>query len=274
MRFALNLPPFGPFADVRKLVDLAVRAEEAGWDGFFLWDHMAAEPAQPIADPWVALGAIAVRTSRIRIGTMVTPLPRRRPWKLARETATLDRLSAGRLILGVGLGFVEMEFGAFGDETDPRVRGDMLDEGLEVLTGLWSGDPFSYDGQHYQVTKATFLPAPLQQPRIPIWVAGMWPNKRPLRRAARWDGVFPIDPNPSQRRLSPDDFRDVLAYVGRHRASTAPFEVSHGAITSGNDRAADADLVKSYAHAGVTWWHEGIYPGREDRIQLGPPVLA
>src|SRR3954468_19670952 len=147
MQFAINTPNFGSFADVRLLAELAREAEDAGWDGFFVWDHIGGSSLQaiPMADPWVALTAMAMATSRVKLGPIVTPLPRRRPWKLARESVTLDHLSQGRLILGVGLGDpVATEFGSFGDETDPRRPAAMLDEGLEVLTGLWRGEPFSF----------------------------------------------------------------------------------------------------------------------------------
>jgi len=160
MHFALNLPHFGPHADARLLADLARQAEDTGWDGFFIWDHVAMPEAAPVVDPWVALTSCAMRTSRIRLGTMVTPLPRRRPWKLARETASLDQLSGGRLTLGAGTGLFEQEFGDLGEESDPKARGDMLDEALEVLTGLWSGKPFSHEGRHYRLRDAHFLPPP------------------------------------------------------------------------------------------------------------------
>src|SRR5689334_9455775 len=153
MYYGINLPPFAEFGDARVLADLAVEAEIAGWDGFFIWDHMVFDPTwHPIVDPWVGLAAVAMRTTRIRLGTMLTPLPRRRPWKLARETVALDRLSEGRLILGVGIGDpVQWEFGFFGEPTDAKQRASMLDEGLQVLTGLWSGALFSFSGEHYQL---------------------------------------------------------------------------------------------------------------------------
>jgi alkanesulfonate monooxygenase SsuD/methylene tetrahydromethanopterin reductase-like flavin-dependent oxidoreductase (luciferase family) len=182
MQYGLYLPNYGVFGDVRLLADLAREAEAVGWDGFFLWDHIAEQYEDtttmlPMIDPWVALAAIAMQTEKLRIGTTVTPLPRRRPWKLARETVSIDRLSNGRLILGVGIGAGELEWDHLGEETDLRSRGQMLDEGLDILTGLWSGEPFSYSGKHYQIEHAQFLPTPVQQPRIPIWVGGLWGNK-------------------------------------------------------------------------------------------------
>jgi len=187
MRFALYVEITGLLGYPQTLARLAREAEAAGWDGFFIWDIFGGDSAAPapVVDPWIALAAIAATTERIRFGTMVTPLPRRRPWKLAREAVSLDHLSGGRLILGVGIGAMPEEFARFGDEPDPRKRAEMLDEGLEVLTGLWSGEPFSFHGRYYWVEEATLLPRPVQQPRIPIWVAGIWPHKPPFRRAAR-----------------------------------------------------------------------------------------
>jgi alkanesulfonate monooxygenase SsuD/methylene tetrahydromethanopterin reductase-like flavin-dependent oxidoreductase (luciferase family) len=177
---AIFLPPFDQLADPRVLVELAEAAEERGWDGFFLWDHIAYRaPVRAVADPWIALAAIAGATEMLRLGPMVTPLPRRRVQKLARETVTLDHLSGGRLTFGVGLGGAEdIELEPFGEEVDPRKRARLLDERLERLTELWGGE---------------FEPTPMQQPRIPVWVAARWPNRRPVRRAARWDGLFVID---------------------------------------------------------------------------------
>jgi len=178
-RRAIFVAPFGELADPRRLADLAVAAEDRGWDGFFVWDHIRYTDVGPVADPWVALSAVACATESVRIGPLVTPLARRRVHKLARETVTLDHLSGGRLVLGVGLGSDSHgELGPFGEESDPRERARLLDDGLERLTAYWGGE---------------FEPSPVQRPRIPIWVAARWPNRRPVRRAARWDGLFPID---------------------------------------------------------------------------------
>ena len=195
MRFAIHVPNFGDFQDLRATATLARDAEAAGWDGFFLWDHLqyGKRTSHPTVDPWVCLAAIATQTQRIRLGPLVTPIPRRRRWKLARETVSLDHLSGGRLILGVGLGFPpDAEFASFGEDPDARTRAQKLDEGLDVLTGLWSGKPFAYAGQQVRVQQTRFRPPSLQQPRIPIWVAGSWGKATaPFRRAARWDGVCP-----------------------------------------------------------------------------------
>jgi alkanesulfonate monooxygenase SsuD/methylene tetrahydromethanopterin reductase-like flavin-dependent oxidoreductase (luciferase family) len=185
-RRGVFIAPFDELAEPAVVAELAARAEDRGWDGFFLWDHVVyREPVRSIADPWVTLAAVAVATRRIVLGPLVTPIARRRPHKLARETVTLDRLSGGRLVLGVGLGSGrsgDFDAARFGEEEDPRRRARLLDEGLERLLAYWDGE---------------FEPAPVQRPRIPIWVATRWPHRRPLRRAARFDGLFPIEvPDP------------------------------------------------------------------------------
>ena len=226
MRFAMYVPNFDTFGSVHTLVALAQAAEAAGWDGFFLWDHLLpdADSAHgPVADPWIALTAIAGATSRLRFGALVTPFPRRRPWKLARETVTLDHYSAGRLVVGAGIGGDWWrEYSAVGESRDDRTRGAMLDEGLDVLTGLWTGTPLTYKGTYYTVEDAHFLPPPYQTPRIPIWIAGVWPGTRPFRRAARWDGIIPTGRTGTP---SPDDIRQMRAYIDHYRTATTPFDV-------------------------------------------------
>ena len=276
MHFAINTPNFALYSDVRLLAELAQEAEEAGWDGFFIWDHIGAGPEwpAPIADPWVALAAMAMSTKRIKIGPIVTPLPRRRPWKVARETVTLDHLSNGRLILGVGIGSDQgREFSCFGEATDDKLHGEMLDEGLEVLTRLWRGKTFSYEGKHYQLADARFLPTPVQHPRIPIWLAGVWPNKKPFRRAAQWDGISAMG---RDYELAPQDFREITAYLKAHRSNEAPFDVIAAGHTTGTDKEKDVATVRPFAEAGVTWWQE-CFDGSNSleqvrtRIHLGPP---
>jgi alkanesulfonate monooxygenase SsuD/methylene tetrahydromethanopterin reductase-like flavin-dependent oxidoreductase (luciferase family) len=282
VRYAVNVPNFGPYADPRTVAALAADAEAAGWDGLFIWDHVTFIKVWTleIGDPWIILTAAALATERIRLGTLVTPLPRRRPSKLARETVTLDRLSGGRLVLGVGLGAPpEDEYGTFGEATDPRTRASKLDEGLEVLTGLWSGRPLTFHGRHYQVDDVTFHPTPAQQPRIPVWVAGEWPGTGPFRRAARWDGVAPMKAGGSPESLTPAEVSGVVELVGAHRSGRGPFEVVVGGITEGRDPAADRDAVAALADAGATWWSEWLTPLRGDlevvraRVRHGPPRI-
>lgn len=194
MRYGIELAPWGDYTAPRALAALARDAETAGWDGLFLWDAMLHdEQGLPKADPWIALAAVALGTERIRLGPMVTPLARRRPWHVAREAVTLDHLSGGRLILGVGLGDPsEGEFAWFGEPgIDHRTRARMLEEGLAILAGLWRGEPFAHVGEYYTLHEMTFLPRPVQFPRIPVWVGGWWLNRAPLRRAVRWDGFHP-----------------------------------------------------------------------------------
>lgn len=287
MKFGLYVPPFGEYANARVLANLAKDAEDAGWDGFFTWDHLAFDwISAPVVDPWVAYTAIAMTTQRIRFGPLVTPLPRRRPWKLARETVSLDHLSGGRLILGVGLGGGPAENAAFGEPYEPKELAGRLDEGLDVLTGLWRGEPFHYEGRYYQVKESLFLPAPLQSPRIPIWVGGFWPHRGPFRRAAKWDGVFPLNLNQDEF-LSPEQIREIVAYVHGCRGSDTPFDVAHSGFSSGSDPARARDQVAPYAEAGVTWWLDNINPWRfgwdmkgawpfeamRERILQGPPIL-
>jgi alkanesulfonate monooxygenase SsuD/methylene tetrahydromethanopterin reductase-like flavin-dependent oxidoreductase (luciferase family) len=289
MRFGISVPPFADFSDPRVLADLAQDAENAGWDGFFIWDHIFFDPTfHPMADPWVALAAVAMNTQRMRIGTMITPIARRRPWKLARETVSVDRLSNGRLILGVGLGDpVQWDFGFFDEVTDAKVRAHRLDEGLDILTGLWQAEPFSYQGEQYNIKEVIFRPGPAQSPRIPIWVGGWWPNKPPLRRAARWDGVCAAKWG---QPMTPEEWSELLAYVQTYRTSSEPFDAVHSGATPGDDPAQAAALVKPYAEAGVTWWVEPIDPWRfgwsyevpwdpqatvlmRERVHQGPPRL-
>jgi alkanesulfonate monooxygenase SsuD/methylene tetrahydromethanopterin reductase-like flavin-dependent oxidoreductase (luciferase family) len=265
MKYGLYLPNHGPYGDARAVADLAQDAENAGWDGFFLWDHVAPldEDRNPLpcVDPWLALTAAAMQTTSITLGTTVTPLPRRRPHKLARETVTLDRLSGGRLILSVGIGLGRGEWDFLGEETDLRRRGRMLDEGLEVLVGLWSGEPFEFDGEHYHIKGVQFLPTPLQEPRIPVWVGGEWPNKRPFRRMARWDGMFPLFNvwGPEQEPV----YAQAVAFVQAERARLGlkgPFDVIKMGMTPGDDLAGAAAIVDAAAKAGATWWLELLMP--------------
>ncbi len=295
MHYGVIVPNFGDYFDPRKLAELARGAEDAGWDGFFLWDHVVVWPT-PIVDPWVALSAIALATERIRIGTLVTPLPRRRPTKLARETVSLDHLSRGRLTLGVGIGAGPWEWDYLGEETDLRVRGAMLDEALDLLADLWRGEPVLHEGRFYtfrgdggpddpEIAPTPFLPQPVQQPRILIWVGGAWPNRAPFRRAARWDGVVPTKRGEGMvNHLSPDEVRDIVAYVDRHR-DDGPFDVVVAGRTSGTDRNEDAAHVQRYADAGATWWLEDVSPWAfewewegpwpmtemDRRVHAGPP---
>lgn len=279
MKYAFDTPQFGAYASPRLLAQLAHEAEEAGWDAFFLWDHIQVGWPDAVADPWIALAAMAMTTSRILLGPIVTPLYRRHPWKLARETVTLDHLTGGRVVLGVGLGDdVFGEIRTFDGPMDPRTRAAMLDEGLAVLLGLWSAERFSFEGKHYNVRDAQFLPAPVQKPRIPIWVAGTWPRKPPFRRAARFDGMLPISGD-IETSLTPSQVRDLVAFIKGVRTSDAPFEVIQSGETTGENSEQDRAIVVPYEEAGATWWFESRLPWRtspekvRERIRRGPPRL-
>ena len=262
-----------PFGDALAAAELAQLAEQAGWDAFFVYEMIWG------VDAWVSLTAAAMRTERIRLGTMLTPLPWREPWKLASETATLDRLSGGRLILAVGLGAVDTGTGAFGLPTDRRRRAELLDEGLEVLTGLWSGQPFGFQGQHYHLTPAPRpAPTPAQRPRIPIWVVGAWPRERSMRRALRYDGVLPnVMGDAGMRAPTVEDVRAMSAFVAARRSESTPYDIVVEGTTPGDDPARAAATTRPWAEAGATWWIEGPWQWADDReavrrrIEQGPP---
>jgi alkanesulfonate monooxygenase SsuD/methylene tetrahydromethanopterin reductase-like flavin-dependent oxidoreductase (luciferase family) len=243
--------PFEELSEPALVAELAVKAERRGWDGFFVWDHVAyKQPVKALADPWVTLAAVASKTERLIIGPLVTPIPRRRPHQLARETVTLDRLSGGRLVLGVGLGSEvtgEFDPDRFGEEGDPRARARLLDDGLERLLAYWDGG---------------FEPRPVQRPRIPIWVAARWPNRRPLRRAARYDGLFPIDlPGPDALAELADEIN------GMRGAEAGPYD-----LVAEHPPGADP---APWIDAGATWCLTGFdrQPTRaevEEAIEVGP----
>lgn len=277
MRFGINVPQVGPYGDPGVLARLAREAENAGWDGFFIWDHINVGWPDPVADPWIALAAIATSTERIRLGPLVTPLFRRHPWKVARETVTLDHLSNGRLTLGVGLGGDWFgEISSFNGPMDDRIRAAMLDESLAILTGLWSGEKFSFDGEYYKVRETQFLPGPLQRPRIPIWLAGTWPKRKPFYRAIRFDGTVPMKAE-IEKPLSPEDTKQIAEFVARHRNTEGPFEIVIGGQIPADDPARAHELAAEFAEAGATWFLESTLPWKQPleafraRIAAGPP---
>ncbi len=283
MRYGITLPNMD--YDAQVIADLAVDAEEAGWDGVFVWDCINMRN-QSTHDPWMILAAIAARTRHVRLGTLITPLSRRRPWKVARETVTLDHLSHGRFILPVGLG--ETSDGGFsnvGEELDRKKRAHMLDESLDILDGLWSGEPFSYDGEHYHMKEMTFLPRPVQSPRIPIWVVGAWNRKKSMQRALRYDGIIPakMDADGSFADMTPGDLRAMKAYIEEQRTLTTPFDVVIEGETPGDNAEKAAAILQPLADAGVTWWLEAVWQtpekeagaeGMRRRIKQGPVGLA
>ena len=289
MRFSINIPNFGDFADPRAVARVAAAAEGAGWDALFVWDHVVhlkrERRGDPFGDPWILLTAAALVTSRLRLGTLLTPVARRRPEQLARQVATVDGLSGGRMIFAAGLGGpIEDEFGSFGDTTDPAVLAERLDEGLDLLRRYWSGEPVTHHGRHYQVDDVTLLPATVQRPRPPIWIGGFWPHRAPMRRAARWDGAAPLFTTARHGVVPPvDQVRELVSYVLTHRADAAdrPFEIVIGGRTPGDPAKARA-IVEPLVEAGATWWDERQLQTSDDlhrltsvlrRIDHGPPAL-
>ncbi|TCO65579.1 LLM class flavin-dependent oxidoreductase [Actinocrispum wychmicini] len=285
MRFSVSIPNFGDFADPEAVAVLAQAVEHAGWDALFVWDHMVHEKrlAREIADPWILLTAAAMVTSRIKLGTMVTPVARRRPQKLAREVTTLDRLTGGRMILGVGLGDpVDDEYGAFGEPTDRRELAARLDEGLEVLDRLWSGERTTYEGTYLTVRDVVFRPTPVQRPRVPIWVGGRWPNKAPMRRAARWDGAVPIMAGAWQAELPVlAEVQAMGAYLRQARRDAGRAEEPFDVVIGGSSPDGTWPLLADLATEGVTWWDERMPFGElldtadpiRRRVDQGPPGL-
>ncbi|MCH8009833.1 MAG: LLM class flavin-dependent oxidoreductase [Chloroflexi bacterium] len=316
MKFGLDLPNMGGAGDPRLLAEIAHEAEESGWDGVFIFDSVLSPgwnsqfPDDPqkraTVDPWITLAAMAMRTERVTLGTMITPLSRRRPWKVARETVTLDHLSNGRLVLPVGLGTVED--GGYinvGEELDRKKRAEMLDESLEIISGLWSGENFAFEGEHYHVKEMRFEPKPVQSPRIPIWVVGAWPRPKSMRRAVRWDGILPIvlpagteataapDVAVAAKRIAdtgvslditPEQIGEIRDYAQRERDSDAPFDIVLEANSSPSRPEQAAETLAKYEEQGATWYLEGIFswlflPPHDvdrmrDRIRKGPPRVS
>ena len=288
MRYSVNVPNFGEFAAAEVFAEVARRAEQAGWDALLVWDHVVEQKdlRREIADPWILLTAAALATRRIRLGTAITPVARRQPSKLAREVATLDRLTGGRMVLGAGLGApVDDEYASFGDTTDTRVLAERLDEGLHALDLLWSGEPVTYRGNQITIDDVVFLPTPVQRPRVPIWVGGVWPNKAPMRRAARWDGAIPTMAGMEAAR-PPDvsEVRELVLFLRGCRAENGladkPFDIVIGGMSPAGPTAGH-DLVGPLADLGITWWDERM-PWGDDleraepilrRIEQGPPRI-
>ena len=286
MRFSINIPNFGDFADANVVARVASEAETAGWDALFVWDHVVHHKnnGRSFGDPWMLLTAAALATERIKLGTLVTPVARRRPQQLARQVATLDNLSRGRVILGAGLGGpIEDEYGAFGEPTDPKLLAERLDEGLHLLDRYWSGEPVTHEGRHYRVDEVALLPTPVQRPRVPVWIGGFWPHRRPMRRAARWDGAVPLFNSAKHGHIPPvDEVRDLVAYVGAQRDGDPDqqFEIVLGGATPPDDAEA-RDVLGPLVEAGATWWDERQIQNERiteldpvlRRIDAGPPAL-
>lgn len=268
-----------PGGDIHAIIDMASEAEEAGWDGVFYWDGICIQEVGLMYDPWVVLAAMAQRTRRVRIGAILTPVSRRRPWKLARETVSVDHLSQGRLVVPVGLGALDDGgFAKVGDATDRKTRAQLLDEGLEILTGLWSGQPFSFQGTHYRLEEMTFVPPPVQTPRIPVWVVGAWPREKSMQRVLRYDGLLPqkFNPDGSGGSVTPADIQAMKAYIEKNRTLTTPFDIISEGETPGDNLEQAVEQIQPYIEAGITWWMEARWGANSinevrARIQQGPP---
>ena len=271
MRFGLSIPNF---AEPERLLEVARAVDGNGWDGFFLWDHIVVDRQSPvpISEPWTVLAAAAMATSRVRLGTLVTPVARRRPWVLARQVTTVDHLSGGRAVLGVGLGVPpDAEYAALGEPADPVRHAALLDEGLTVIDALWSGERVVHDGQHHHVDGVQFVPRPVQRPRVPIWSAAALPARAGVRRAARWDGVAPLHSvGADVRPVTPEELSGIVADMTALRGDDAFEVVAWTVATEAAERAA-------YAEAGATWLIDGPAPGAgwlDDAMDIataGPP---
>ncbi len=277
MRYGIVTANLGGYADPRVAVDLARAAEAAGWEAFFVWDHLGFVRGAPSGDPWVILSAVAASTTHLKLGLAVTPLARRRPQVVANALTSLDLLSDGRVVFGAGLGGVPEEFTAFGEPGEAKKRADMLDEGLTILDGLLSGEPVTHRGQHYSVEGVSLTPRPIQRPRVPIWIGGE--SAPALRRAARWDGwLAPATSHDGTATMakSPERIAEMVAEIRRHRTADTPFEVA----IDGYSEAGDPALPRAYGAAGATWWLESIHDvrGQPDemmaRVKAGRPESA
>jgi hypothetical protein len=272
MRFSVTFGAVGPGRDPRGLAELARIAEDVGWDAVFLEDYLVyqGDASLPTYDPWISLAAMASATSSIRFGTTVTPVPRRRPWKLAAEAVALDHLSGGRLILGVGIGDPSDPFlGRVGEPTDPKELAEKLDEALTVIDALWTGEPVHHSGTHYNLDGVHLTARPLQRPRIPIWVGGNLLVPAVRRRILRWDGSCAYKGATGQSlQITPQDVSDLLAEVAAERGSSAGFDVK---VSGSGDPAA-------LAAAGATWWGRWVPPGEIEGtleiVRAGPPKLS
>ncbi len=271
LRKGVGLPTVGEFGDPAVLLELAVAAEERGWDGVFLWDHLLYhDQSWPVANPTVTLGAIAAGTGRIRLGNLMTILPRRRAQTVAREAVTLDRLSGGRLVFGAALGSMDEEYAAFGEDPALRTRAARLDESLQVLTRLWSGGPVSYRGRYLTVDGVRMVPGPVQRPRIPVWCAGRWPGRAGFRRAARWDGAMPTFADYGRERaVPPEELAAVVEFLRAERGSLDGFDIVMQGWSPRQDPAVYAQVGLTWWIEAMGWWRGGVAEARE-RIAAGP----
>jgi hypothetical protein len=280
MRFGFIIPS----GTAQEIVKLAAEAEDAGWDGVFYYDDIYTDSKTEMSSAWPVMAAIAVTTKKIRFGSLLTAIGRRRPWEVARESVTVDHLSNGRLILPTGLGWVgDGAYTKAGMPSDRRIRAELLDEGLEIIDGLWSGKPFRYSGKHNQLKTMKFIPRPVQRPRIPIWVVGAWPRPKSMRRVLKYDGLIPVikKANGSHGEITPERIREMKEFVARKRIvkgnAREEFDMIKDGMTPGNQQKAK-EIVRPYAESGATWWTETMWGVKRiqnvrERIRAGPPIL-
>jgi len=274
-----------PAGTSKEIVKLASEAEDAGWDGVFYYDDIYTDGRTEMSAAWPIMAAIAMTTKRIRFGSLLTAIGRRRPWEVARESVTVDHLSNGRLILPTGLGWVgDGAYTKAGMPSERRVRAEMLDEGLEILDGLWSGRPFRYTGKYNQLKTMTFLPRPVQRPRIPIWVVGAWPRPKSMCRVLKYDGLIPVIKKADgshEEEIPPEKIREMKEFVESNRMvggrMRREFDIIKDGVTPSNEKKAK-EIVTPYAESGATWWTETMWGVRRisdvrNRIRAGPPIL-
>lgn len=268
------------YGSVDQILEMAKEAENYGWDGVFTWDGISIGETNTY-DPWAILAAMSMITERVRLGAMVFALPRRRPWKVAREAITIDHLSKGRLVMPVAMGATPD--GGISrvntDTEDRKVRAKRLDEALEILKLAWSGETVSFEGEQYQMKDMIFRPKPVQRPRIPIWNVGAWPREKSMQRTIRWDGIIPMDAEDAFAPVGPEMLREIAAWIREHRQADSPFDVVVEGVTDGADVAGTRDRVAPLAEAGATWWIESRWSPEDtpevllERIRQGPPSV-
>jgi hypothetical protein len=271
-----------PNGSSQQIVKLAGEAEKAGWDGVFYYDDIYTDSKTEMSAAWPVMAAIAVTTRKIKFGSLLTAIGRRRPWEVARESVTVDQLSNGRLILPTGLGWVgDGAYTKAGMESDRKIRAELLDEGLEIIDGLWGGKPFSYKGKHNQIKTMTFLPRPVQRPRIPIWVVGAWGRPKSMARVLKYDGLIPVlkKSDGSHEEVTPNKFREMKEFALHNRKIIGyrrkDFDIIKDGMTPSNERKA-SEIIEPFAEAGATWWTETMWGTKKyqrvlERIQAGPP---
>lgn len=271
-----------PGGSTQEIVELASEAEEAGWDGVFYYDDIYTDAKTEMSAAWPVMAAIAVTTKRIKIGSLLTAVGRRRPWELARESVTVDWLSKGRLIIPTGLGWAgDGAYTKAGMPAERKVRAEMLDEGLDILDGLWSGRPFRYDGKHNQIKMMRFIPRPYQRPRIPVWVVGAWGKPKSMHRALKYDGLIPVIKNldGTHAEVTPEAIREMRAYIAENRVARGNMRKEFDIIKDGTtpaNRTKAKKIVEPFAEAGATWWIESLWGSKaravRDRVRAGPPM--